>query len=675
MPLILSAAAPQLEPVSVPKFLVWKSNAQGVIQHDNPGWGLFTGQSPAEYTGAGWLQAVHPDDREHVAQEWAAAVAQRSLYELRYRLRRRDGLYRDILCQAGPQYEGADIVAWTGICNDITTTLRAEAQRQAIEERLSFLDRLGEATRNLSDPALVMATVARLLGEHLKVTRCAYADVEADSNLFTIRNDWSAPGVASSAGTYQLELFGPQAVHRLRRGDPLVVDDIDRDLGADGGGRMFNAIGIKAIICAGLVKDNRLVAMMAVHQNQPRHWRNDDLALVAEVVERCWTHIERVRDHAKLREQDRRKDEFIATLAHELRNPLAPIRYAVALLRRSKEPSKQRQVLDVIDRQAGHLTRLVDDLLEVSRINQGLITLQRHPVAVASLLEQAAETVAPQLQAAGHRLEVRLPAASLTVNVDATRIVQVLANLLNNAIKYTPDGGNLRLAGSLEDDHVLLEVVDNGIGIPAADQARLFELFTQLPHTAHRAQGGLGIGLSLVRSLVELHGGQVHLESGGLDQGSRFMIRLPPALSAHAPEPGAQSQGTGTSDGYILIVEDNEDGREVLVALMEDLGYRVRAAADGFEALDIARTGRPWLVLLDIGLPGIDGYEVARRLRQELQWNDVKIVALTGWGSEQDRQRSAAAGFNAHFTKPFDPDELERFVAQVATDAGFPTSR
>lgn len=675
MPLILPAAASQLEPVSVPKFLVWKSNAQGVIQHDNPGWGLFTGQSPAEYTGAGWLQAVHPDDREHVAQEWAAAVAQRSLYELRYRLRRHDGLYRDILCQAGPQYEGADIVAWTGICNDITTTLRAEAQRQAIEERLSFLDRLGEATRSLSDPALVMATVARLLGEHLKVTRCAYADVEADSNLFTIRNDWSAPGVASSAGTYQLELFGPQAVSRLRRGKPLVVDDIDRDLGAEGGGRMFNAIGIKAIICAGLVKDNRLVAMMAVHQNEPRHWSGDDLALVTEVVERCWTHIERVRDHAKLREQDRRKDEFIATLAHELRNPLAPIRYAVALLRRSKEPSKQRQVLDVIDRQAGHLTRLVDDLLEVSRINQGLITLQRHPVAVASLLEQAAETVAPQLQAAGHRLEVRLPVASLTVNVDATRIVQVLANLLNNAIKYTPDGGNLRLAGSLEDDHVLLEVVDNGIGIPAADQARLFELFIQLPHTAHRAQGGLGIGLSLVRSLVELHGGRVHLESGGLDKGSRFMIRLPLAPSAQAPEPGAQSHGTATGDGYILIVEDNEDGREVLVALMEDLGYRVRAAADGFEALDIARTGRPWLVLLDIGLPGIDGYEVARRLRQELQWNDVKIVALTGWGSEQDRQRSAAAGFNAHFTKPFDPDELERFVAQVATEAGFPTSR
>lgn len=675
MPLMLFSRAPGSEPTSLPGFIVWKSDAHGVIQQDNPGWGLFTGQVPSEYSGIGWLEAVHPDDRHRVAAQWQAAVVNGALYELQYRVRRLDGAYRDILCQAGPQYEGDKIVAWTGICNDITDALRADLKRQAIEARLSLLDRMGQATRHLSDPVLVMATVARLLGEHLGVTRCAYADVEPDSNLFTIRNDWSSAGVPSSAGTYQLELFGPQAVGNLRQGKHLVVNDVDHELGEDGGGRMFNAIGIKSIICAGLVKDHRLVAMMAVHQDAARHWTEDDIALVAEVVDRCWTHIERVRDHEKLREQDRRKDHFLATLAHELRNPLAPIRYAVALLKRSRDPGKQRPVLEVIERQAGHLTRLVDDLLEVARINQGLVTLQRGQVSVASLLEQAAETVAPQLQSARHRLEVQLPAASITVSADATRIVQVLANLLHNAIKYTPDGGHIRLGGTVEKDHVLLEVADNGIGIPPADQARLFELFTQLPHTAHRAQGGLGIGLSLVRSLVELHGGQVRLESGGLDQGSRFVVQLPRTTPDDAPPRADAENRSAAGQGYILVVEDNEDGREVLVALLEDVGYTVRAAADGLQALDLAALEDPWLVLLDLGLPGIDGYEVAKRLRQDVGLVDTRIVALTGWGSAQDRQRTAAAGFDAHFTKPFDPDELERFVAQVAAEAGLRVSR
>lgn len=653
---------------SAARFVVWRTNAAGLADLDNPGWAAFTGQSSSEYIGSGWLQAVHPEDRRWVQAQWAAAVASGQLFELNYRLRRHDGVYRNVACLAGPLLDGDAITGWAGTCNDITRALQADARRQAIEARLSFLDELGEDTRALRDAEAVMATAARLLGRHLDVTRCAYADVEADGDAFTIRHDWAAPNVPSSAGTYRLELFGPEATANLRQGRHLVVNDVDAELGAEGGGRMFNAIGIRAIICAGLVKEGRLVAMMAVHQATPRQWSDDDIALVTEVVERCWTHIERVRDNAKLREQDRRKDEFLATLAHELRNPLAPIRYAVALLQRAPDANKARHVLDVVERQTGHLTRLVDDLLEVSRIHRGLIHLQRGPIALSAVLEQAAETVAPQLLAAGHRIDVRLPPAALTVNADSTRLVQVVANLLNNAIKYTPDGGQLRLAGWTEDQVAVIEVADNGVGIPPKDQPRLFDLFTQLPHTAHRAQGGLGIGLSLVKSLVDLHGGQVEVRSQGLGQGSRFLVRLP---LGEAPPIDVLAETALPDDpggGHILVVEDNPDGRDLLVTLLEEIGYEVRSATSGEEAVEMAAQSPPWLMLLDIGLPGINGYEVAQRMRAQLGLSDLKIVALTGWGGAQDRQRSAAAGIDVHLTKPVDPDDLERLLAQAASE-------
>jgi GAF domain-containing protein len=230
---------------------------------------------------------------------------------------------------------------------------------------------MGQATRAMTDAMQIMAVTARMLGEHLGVTRCAYADVEADNDRFTIRSDWSADGVASSAGVYSLDLFGPQATTNLRHGRNLVVHDVDRELGDDGGGRMFNAIGIKAVICAPLVKDSRLVALMAVHDATPRHWSEADIAIVGEVVDRCWAHIERVRDAAMLREQDRHKDEFLATLAHELRNPLAPMRYALAMMRLSGDPTQGRQARDILERQVNHMARLIEDLLDQSRINRG----------------------------------------------------------------------------------------------------------------------------------------------------------------------------------------------------------------------------------------------------------------------------------------------------------------
>ncbi len=652
--------------------VIWHTAPDGSVSHRNPSWEAFTGQTEAEASGWGWADAIHPDDRPASLDTWRRAVESQSLVEFSYRLRRHDGVYRDMLTQGTPMIHAGVAKEWVGVCVDVTESRLAELELRRSEERLRFLDRLGQTTRAQIEATEVMQTTARLLGEYLGATRCAYADVESDSNRFTIRNDWTREGVASSAGVYSLDLFGAQATGNLRQGRHLVVSDVDRELGDEGGGRMFNAIGIKAIICAALVKGDRLVAMMAVHQAEPRAWTPHEVSLVQEVVERSWAHIERVRDNAMLRDQDRRKDEFLATLAHELRNPLAPIKYALEMMRRARDPSVVAQAQAVIDRQVTQMARLIDDLLDLSRINRGLIQLQKEPVAVGALVQQALELARPALEAAGHQLQVEVPERDLFIHADPTRMVQALANLLGNAAKYTPDGGHIRIAARQAGDEVVLEVADDGIGIPPELQGQLFQMFTQLHHSTARARGGLGIGLSLVKTLVQMHSGEVAVSSAGTDAGSTFTIRLPALLAAPAPEPlpnanaNVEAEAGAGAALRVLVVEDNTDGREMLVTLLDTLGYSVDSAEDGPQALEAAARFDPQLVLLDLGLPFMDGFEVCRRLRADRAHADTFIVALTGWGAEQDRQRTAAAGFDAHLTKPVEPQLLRETVARYA---------
>jgi signal transduction histidine kinase/CheY-like chemotaxis protein len=546
-----------------------------------------------------------------------------------------------------------------------------EAALRASEARLRFLDRLGQATRALLDADEVMATTTRLLGEHLRTTRCAYADVEVDNDRFTIRADWSVPGVPSSRGVYSLDLFGPLAAGNLRQGRSVAVNDVDAELGDDGGARMFKAIGIQAVVCAALVKGERLVALMAVHQDRARRWTADELALIEDVVERCWVHIERVRDAAMLREQDRRKDDFIATLAHELRNPLAPVKYAVALMRKPNlDAARLAQSRDIIDRQVSQMARLIDDLLDVSRINRGLVELQRKPQALQPLLRQAAEAARPEMEAAHHRFELDLPDAPLWLDADGARLVQVVGNLLTNAAKYTPDGGQVHLSARAEGDEVVVEVRDNGLGLPPAGLGRLFQPFTQLDHTVGRGKGGLGIGLSLVRSLVGLHGGRVSAASPGVGQGSTFTVRLPRLAEAVEDDGPTTSMSMPLDDAptslRVLVVEDNHDGRQSLVSLLQQAGHETADAADGEQALAVARRFRPEVVLLDLGLPGLDGLSVARALRRDPPVALRALIALTGWGTARDRARTTEAGFDAHLTKPVEPRLLLRLLGEVA---------
>jgi signal transduction histidine kinase len=383
---------------------------------------------------------------------------------------------------------------------------------------------------------------------------------------------------------------------------------------------------------------------------------------------------ERARAEAALKEADRHKDEFLAVLAHELRNPLAPIRNAVEIMRRSALTDPQLSwSRDVIERQVKHLTRLVDDLLDVSRITRGNINLSREPVSVTTIVARAIETIQPLIAEQRHELAVEVSEDGLEVEGDLTRLTQVLGNLLNNAAKYTDPGGQIRVSAQRAGTDVEIRVRDNGIGIPPELLPRLFQLFTQVDGAAHRAQGGLGIGLALVRQLSQMHGGSVTAYSQGPGQGSEFLIRLPLRLKHHREASAALLDGmqvaqedAGRRGGHrILLADDNRDALDSLATLLQCDGHEVHTAADGAEALEVAAGCQPDVILLDIGMPKLDGYEVARRIREAPWGQTAVLIALTGWGQDEDRRRSREVGFDSHLVKPLDPDALSTLLSSL----------
>ena len=367
----------------------------------------------------------------------------------------------------------------------------------------------------------------------------------------------------------------------------------------------------------------------------------------------------------------RRKDEFLAVLAHELRNPLAPIRTAVELmhLRPITDPAVIHS-RDVIGRQVEHLTRLVDDLLDVSRITRGKIRLEIEPLEIEAVVNRAIETNRPFFESRNQKLTVRVPDAPVVVRADMTRLAEAVGNLLNNAAKYTDEGGEILLTVELakEGQEVAVRVKDSGMGIPPEMLPRVFELFTQVDHTLHRAQGGLGIGLALVRRLLEMHGGSVEGHSEGVGKGSEFILRLPVEAQAQVPELAADPRaGAIYPHRRILVVDDNRDAAETLAMVLRLNGGEVETAHDGRQAVEAAERFRPHMVLLDLGMPGMNGLEVARTIRAQPWGSTVTLVAQTGWGQEEDRRRTTEAGFDDHLTKPMDHSKLLKLLADPIT--------
>jgi signal transduction histidine kinase/ActR/RegA family two-component response regulator len=373
---------------------------------------------------------------------------------------------------------------------------------------------------------------------------------------------------------------------------------------------------------------------------------------------------ERKRAEQRLREADRRKDEFLAILAHELRNPLAPIRNGLELMRaRAGDHQLRARTQEMIERQLEHLVHLIDDLMDLSRLDRGKVVLRRQVLELSRVIDSAVEASRPLMDERDHHLTVAIPSRPVHVHGDFTRLTQVLGNLLTNSAKYTPPGGNIELVADQVGNEAVIRVRDDGIGIPPDMKSRIFEMFTQVQGSLERSDGGLGIGLTLVQRLTEMHGGRVQVFSEGVGRGSEFVIRLP----VHDPQASAVAHGDGSvlelssrvRGQRILVADDNSDAASSLALVLQSMGHEVMTAFDGMSALSIARQVQPDVIILDIGMPKLNGYEVAQAVRAEEWSRGAMLVALTGWGQADDKTRAREAGFDHHLTKPLDFAALE----------------
>jgi signal transduction histidine kinase len=370
-----------------------------------------------------------------------------------------------------------------------------------------------------------------------------------------------------------------------------------------------------------------------------------------------------------LEEADRRKDEFLATLAHELRNPLAPVRHGLDILRKSPDSADAVEIREMMDRQLVHLVRLIDDLLDVARVSQGKIELRKEKIQAADVIRSALESSQPLIESAGHALTIDLPAEPVWLDADLTRLAQVVGNLLNNAAKYTQEGGRIGVSLRTDGGEAVIAVSDNGLGIPADMQSKVFQLFAQVENHTDRARGGLGIGLALVKQLVAMHDGSVRAESAGAEQGSTFTVRIPLAAAGLEPPPAAEPpavQPVTTRKLKVLIVDDNVAVAQTVGWMLEEIGHEYALVHDGREALKAARDFGPDAILLDIGLPVMDGYAVCRAFRQDDRFKNALIIAQTGWGQQRDKTLASEAGFDHHLVKPVAYDDLERLLATTA---------
>jgi signal transduction histidine kinase/BarA-like signal transduction histidine kinase len=502
-----------------------------------------------------------------------------------------------------------------------------------------------------------------------------YGEYDADRQLVTFHSNYTDGIVPELTGTFPAALFGVANFTALTQGT-WVASDVQRDprTGGPDTWPTFASLQIRSSVVVPVHHNGALTTCLFINDNLPRVWSADIVRLIEDVAERSWSALERVRAEEALRLADRRKDEFLAMLAHELRNPLAPISAAAQLLNMGPPDSARvERTSAIIARQVAHMTGLIDDLLDVSRVTRGLVVLAREQVDLRHVIEDAIEQVRPLIESRHHHLGLHLEpeAGSAFVEGDPKRLVQVVANLLNNAAKYTPEGGRLGIWMGVTPDHVLVSVADNGIGIAADLLPTVFDLFSQAERTPDRAQGGLGLGLALVKSLVELHGGMVTAASEGRNMGTEFTMRLPRLNTQNSAGAGgahgasSAPEADGAQGLKLMLVDDNEDAAMTLGLLLEAVGHAVTVVHDPLEAFARAGEAHFDAFLLDIGLPGMSGVELARRLRKLPGLAGATLMAITGYGQQSDRHDAEEAGFDRYFVKPVDADELIAALAGV----------
>jgi len=574
---------------------------------------------------------LHPDDLERDRRAVATCL-DTGKYENEYRIPLAGGGYRWIDARAKlVRDKQGQIVRLFGVVSDITARKEAEDARARSEERL------------------------RLILESAK-----------DYAIFTV----DAQGIVTSWNAGAKHIFGYEEHEIVGQDGGILFTPVDRARGV-------HEKEMRAARREGRARNER----WHVRKDGSRFWGSGLMMPLHDHGEyhgflkimRDWTEARRAREMLErqgeaLRQADRRKDEFLATLAHELRNPLAPLRHGLEILRRAgTDKDMAERARAMMERQLAHMVHLIDDLLDVSRISRGKIELRKQCIALAQVLGSAVEATHPLIEGHHHELTVEVPPEPVFVEADVVRLAQVFANLLGNAAKFTPPGGHIWLTVERRCDEVAVCVKDSGIGIKPEMLPRVFDLFAQVHDALERSRGGLGIGLSLVKQLVEMHGGTVEARSAGVDMGSEFTVRLPIAAPSAVPagSPALARAELEDAGHRVLVVDDNRDAAISLAELLGLMGCDTRVAHDGFEGLRAAAEFCPELVFLDIGMPGMNGYETARRMRAE-PWGDrVVLVALTGWGQEEDRARARDAGFDRHIVKPATPEALEALLAEL----------
>lgn len=610
--------------------MVWTTDPEGRVVDDSPSWRKFTGQSLEEWQGTGWLDAIHPEDRDRARQAWFDSVTARIGYETEYRLRASDGTYRWTAARAVPVLESdGSIREWVGTNTDITDQRRAEDAVRESEEKF----------RLMADTIPQLAWMAR-----------------PDGYIFWYNQRWYEYTGTTPA---EMEGWGWRTIH-----DPDVLPSVIEQWqkSIDEGVPLDMVFPLRA---ADGTYRSFLTRVNPLRDRNGRivYWfgTNTDISEQKEVQEELRDIL------ARLSEADRRKDTFLATLAHELRNPLAPIRSGLEIMKLAKDsPDTIEEVRGTMERQTQQLITLVDDLLDISRITRDKLDLRRCRVQLDEIVRSAVEASRQSIDDARHTLTLALPAEPIELEADPHRLAQVISNLLNNAAKYTPEGGTIHLAAELHRDQVVVSVKDSGIGIPAEMKDRIFEMFTQIDHPLEKGSTGLGIGLTLVKSLVEMHGGGIEVHSDGENRGSDFRVYLP-----LAPRPAPKVTTASDSDANekpqskcrVLVVDDNKAAADMLSMVVQMLGNEVRTAHDGQQAVEMAADYLPEVVLMDIGMPKMNGYEAARLIRQQPWGQGMMLVALTGWGQDEDKRRTKEAGFDRHLTKPAEPADLQQLFA------------
>lgn len=575
-----------------------------------------------------------------------------------------------------------------GVPKGVLVTFAETTTNVLSERRFRFLDELAQLTRTQSEPAEVMGTTAAMLGEYLQVNRCAYAHVLDDQNTFDLIGDYNY-GVASIVGRYKFSDFGDLVSELMIANEPYVNQDVDTNpITKDIDLSAYRLTSIQAVICVPLHKKGKFVAAMAVHQTTPRNWTSEEITLVRTVVDRCWESLERLRaesDRAQLLESERAarseaeransfKDSFLATLSHELRTPLSAITGWVHILRKKygSELPELSKGIDVIERSTRTQARLIGDLLDMSRISSGKLKLDSKPVDLGLCVQSAYDSMAPNAHAAGLAFSADI-ASDVTVLGDSDRLQQVVSNLLTNAVKFTPRGGDVTLRLFKVDSSAVVTVADTGIGIAQDFLPHVFKRFRQADGSITRSYGGLGLGLSIVNHLAGLHGGSVEVESLGAGKGATFRITLPlldahaettslPARIAHTDRAGASLAGR-----KVLVVDDDPDSCDLLRRVLEECGAQVYTAQDAYAGIKAIEACGPDIVCSDIGMPGMDGYEFVRWLRNRPAERGglTPAIAMTAFARPEDKERSLASGFDAHLSKPFEPAKVVTAIEEL----------